>query len=258
VPVPTLVLLHGQPDSSASFWLLRRELAARLPATVRIVAPDRPGYGANPASATDFAGNVRWLRRWLDEIDAGPVVLAGHSWAGGMAALAAAEPDEDRVRGLVLMASIGPGCLITSDPILAFPVLGEVLAYAILRLAQPLVKRKVASVILRGQDEADRPYARASGLAMGKRPVWRSFLTEQRALMRELATINSCLGRIKVPTQVFSGTADSMIPERTPIALVDAIPDAVAVRIEGAHDLQLRRPIAVAEAMAPFVTELLE
>jgi pimeloyl-ACP methyl ester carboxylesterase len=250
--------LHGQPDSSASFWSLRRELAARLPATVRVLAPDRPGYGANPAAATDFAGNVRWLRRWLDEIDAGPVVLCGHSWAGGVAALTAADPAEDRVRGLVLMSSVGPDCLTFSDPILASPVLGRVLAYASLGLAQPLVRRKVASVILSEQDEADRPYALASGLAMGKRAVWRSFLTEQRALLRELATINACLGRIAVPTRVLHGSSDSMIPARTPAALVEQIPDAVAVELEGGHDLQLRQPAPVAAALGPFVTELLE
>lgn len=252
------MLLHGQPDSSASFWSLRRELTVRLPATVRIVAPDRPGYGANPAVATDFAGNVRWLRRWLDQIDAGPVVLTGHSWAGGVAALTAADPADDRVRGLVLMSSIGPSCLTLSDPILASPVLGRVLAYASLGLAQPLVRRKVASVILSEQDEADRPYALASGLAMGRRAVWRSFLTEQRALLHQLTAINACLGRIAVPTRVLHGSSDSMIPARTPAALVDKIPDAVAVSLEGGHDLQLRQPTAVAEAMAPFVTGLLE
>lgn len=257
MPVPTLVLLHGQPDSSASFWSLRRELAARLPAAVRIVAPDRPGYGANPAPATDFAGNVRWLRRWLDRIDAGPVVLAGHSWAGGVAALTAADPAEDRVRGLVLMSSIGPGCLTASDAILASPVLGRVLAYASLGLAQPLVRRKVASAILSEQDDADRPYVLASGLAMGRRAVWRSFLLEQRALLRELDAINACLGRIAVPTRVLHGSSDSMIPARTPAALAETIPDAVAVALEGGHDLQLRQAAATADSVAPFVTELL-
>jgi pimeloyl-ACP methyl ester carboxylesterase len=65
VSVPTVVLLHGQPDSSASFWSLTRELRPRLPSGVRVVAPDRPGYGANPLPAPDYAGPVRWLRRWL-------------------------------------------------------------------------------------------------------------------------------------------------------------------------------------------------
>ncbi|MDQ2959181.1 MAG: alpha/beta fold hydrolase, partial [Actinomycetota bacterium] len=81
MPTPTIVLLHGQPDSSASFWALRRALRQLLPAGTRVLAPDRPGYGANPAPATDYAGNVRWLRGWLDQIEAGPTVLLGHSWA---------------------------------------------------------------------------------------------------------------------------------------------------------------------------------
>lgn len=51
VPTPTIVLPHGQPGSSATLWPLRRELLPRLPDGVRVLAPDRPGYGADPLPA---------------------------------------------------------------------------------------------------------------------------------------------------------------------------------------------------------------
>jgi pimeloyl-ACP methyl ester carboxylesterase len=259
VPIPTIVLLHGQPDSSASFWSLRRALVERLSSRVRVLAPDRPGYGANPELATDFAGNARWLRRWLRQVAAGPTVLVGHSWAGGVAALVAAEPPEagSPLAGLVLLASVGPACLLRIDPLLASPVLGEAIAFTTLRLGRPLISRRVAATILGGQATEDRPFAVASGLAMRNRPVWRSFLTEQRALIRELPAINDALGRVRTPTQLINGLSDPVIPAQTQRELQAAIPHASGYQIEGGHDLQLRQPVAVADLVADFARPLL-
>jgi pimeloyl-ACP methyl ester carboxylesterase len=256
VSVPTVVLLHGQPDSSASFWSLTRELRPRLPSGVRVVAPDRPGYGANPLPATDYAGNVRWLRRWLGKVSAGPVVLVGHSWAGGVAALAASG-ELGPISGLVLLASIGPSCLLRIDPVLAAPGLGEAIAFSTLRLGRPIIGRKARATIQGHLQSSDLPYAAASGMAMRHRPVWRSFLTEQRALMRELDSITDALPRITVPTQVIAATRDTMIPARTPAALVQAIAGASRVDISGGHDLQLRQPVHVADHIGRFASALL-
>jgi pimeloyl-ACP methyl ester carboxylesterase len=271
VGTPTIVLLHGQPDSSASFWSLRRELRRRLPAGVQIWAPDRPGYGANPAPATDFAGNVAWLRRWLSELRPGPTVLLGHSWAGGVAALAAAElasrtgaesdsPADDRIAplaGLVLLASVGPACLLRIDPVLAAPVIGDLIAFGTLRLGRPWITRRVRALVVDGQSPLDRPHALASGMAMLSRPVWRSFLTEQRALIRELPDITEALDRITAPTQVISGRQDQLMPGRTARALQAAIPHASGHEVDGGHDLQLSRPVEVAELVAHFAAPLL-
>jgi pimeloyl-ACP methyl ester carboxylesterase len=259
VASPTIVLLHGQPDSSASFWALRRALAERLPPRVRVLAPDRPGYGANPAPATDYAGNVRWLRGWLSELRPGPTVLVGHSWAGGVALLAAAGADGfGSLAGLVLLASIGPSCLLPIDQVLAAPVLGEAIAFATLRLGRPWIARRARSLIIGGLGPLDHPFALASGMAMRARPVWRSFLVEQRALIRELPAITDVLGRVTVPTQVITGKQDQLIPGRTAQALRAGIPHASGHQIEGGHDLQLRRPLEVAELVSDFARPLLE
>jgi pimeloyl-ACP methyl ester carboxylesterase len=257
VTTPTIVLLHGQPDSSASFWRLRRELATRLPSGVRVLAPDRPGYGANLLPARGYAGNVDWLRDWLARVNAGPTVLVGHSWAGGVAALAAAAEPTGELAGLVLLASVGPDCLLKIDPVLAAPVLGEAIAFGTLQLARPIISRRAAAVIIGNQPEPDRPFARASGLAMRFRPVWRSFLTEQRALLRELPDIDAALGGIRTPTQIISGLQDSVIPARTPQALRARIRQASSYQISGGHDLQLRQAEKVAELVASFALPLL-
>jgi pimeloyl-ACP methyl ester carboxylesterase len=254
VPTPTIVLLHGQPGSSASFWPLRRELLLQLPAGVRVLAPDRPGYGANPLPATGYQGNVRWLQDWLAHVQAGPTALVGHSWAGGVAALAAARQPSS-VAALVLLASIGPECLFKHDRVLAAPVLGELSAYGALRLGRPLVRWSARSALIDALAEADLPHGRSSSAAMRQRPIWRSFLTEQRALIKELADLNAALPSITAPTAVINGDQDSVIPSGTPIALLDSIRHADGHRIEGAgHDLPVRRPAEVARLIAGLVT----
>jgi len=254
MPNPTIVLLHGQPDTSASFLALRRGLLHRLPG-VRVLVPDRPGYGANPLPARDFTGNVGWLLDWLAGADAGPTVLLGHSWAGGVAALAAADAP-DRVAGLVLLASIGPSCLLGMDWVLATPVVGGLIAWSTLQLGRPVISRRARRLIT-VQHSADQPFALASGLAMRHRPVWRSFLTEQRALIRELPGIERALGRIHQPTAIISGHRDPLIPATTPAELQRRIAGATGHRIEGGHDLQLRAPETVAELVAGFVGPML-
>ncbi|HEV2885961.1 MAG TPA: alpha/beta hydrolase [Jatrophihabitans sp.] len=253
MPVPTIVLLHGQPDSSASFWPLRRELLRRLPAGVRVLAPDRPGYGANPLPATDYAGNLRWLQAWLEQVEAGPTVLVGHSWAGGLAALAAARRPPS-VAALVLLASIGPDCLLAVDKVLAAPVLGELIGFATLQLGRPLLGWRARSVIRSALAEADLAYGSSGAAAMRHRPIWRSFLLEQRALIRELPDLEAALPLITAPTAVITGERDTMIPARTGTGLLAAIGHASGHQVAGGHDLQLRRPAEVAGLIAGLLT----
>jgi pimeloyl-ACP methyl ester carboxylesterase len=258
VPLPTVVLLHGQPDSSASFWALREELRHRLAPTIRIAVPDRPGYGVNTLSATDYPGNVAWLRSWIDKFDAGPVLVVGHSWAGGVAALAAADQEGPDWAALVLLASVGPGCLLWMDGVLAAPVIGELLSFLTLRLGRGAIVRQAISVLSRVTPASESPYAWASGAAMSTRPFWRSFLLEQRALVSQLPAIEAALPRIAVPTLVIAGSHDAVIPRHTGIALRDQILGATWRELDGGHDLQLRQPAAVAALIAEFAERVFE
>lgn len=246
----TTVLLHGQPDTSASFLGLRAALLARQP-QLRVLVPDRPGYGANPQPARDYAGNVEWLRDWVEHRADAPVTLLGHSWAGGVAILLAARYPH-LVDRLVLLSSVGPSCLLPIDPVLGAPVLGELIAFGTLQLARPLIARRAAALIVERQAPQDQPYARASGMAMRFRPVWRSFLIEQRALLAELPAIEAALPRVGQPSLVIRGEHDRLIPAATPTALAATIPRARLVTLEGAHDLQLRQPDLVADAVTAF------
>ena len=117
------MLLHGQPGS-ASDWQL---VADRLPGTLDVVALDRPGYGTSQQPAGGFGYGARAVLAELDARGIGRTVLVGHSYGGGVA-LAVAQQAPERVEALVLLASVGPGCLTGWDRLLAAPVTGEACA----------------------------------------------------------------------------------------------------------------------------------
>src|SRR6266481_1113214 len=135
-----VVMLHGQPGSGSD-W---QQLAAQLPDCLRVIALDRPGYGANPLPAGGFGVNARAIVSELDAQGVERAVLVGHSYGGG-GALAAAALAPERVEALVLLASVGPGCLTGWDRLLAAPVAGEVCALAAWWLTPWLARLRLAA-----------------------------------------------------------------------------------------------------------------
>jgi pimeloyl-ACP methyl ester carboxylesterase len=167
-----------------------------------------------------------------------------------VAALSAAGQSLPEWAGLVLLASVGPECLLRVDGVLAAPVIGELLSFLTLRLGRGAIVRRAVSVLSRVTPSSESPYAWTSGAAMTTRPFWRSFLLEQRALVAQLPAIIAALPAIAVPTLVIAASRDAVIPRHTGFALRDAIPGAIWREVEGGHDLQIRQPAAVATLIA--------
>ena len=134
-----LVLLHGQPGSPAD-W---QQVAARLPVRLHAVAPDRPGYGSSPLPAGGFAANARAVLDELDSRDIKRAVLVGHSYGGGVA-LSAASMAPSRVEAVILLASVGPGCVNGWDRLLAAPGAGQLCALVAWRLTPWIARARLA------------------------------------------------------------------------------------------------------------------
>ncbi|MFC7328918.1 alpha/beta fold hydrolase [Marinactinospora rubrisoli] len=109
VPVPgepVIVLLHGGGDDLTTM----ADLQETLSADARVCSYDRLGAGASdgPDGPQDFEDIGETLTGVLDEVAlGGPVVLAGHSM-GGLIAARYAPDHQDRVHGLVLLDATSP------------------------------------------------------------------------------------------------------------------------------------------------------
>lgn len=250
-----LVLLHGQPGTPAD-W---RALIARLPPRLRAAAPDRPGYGMSPRPAGGFTANAQAV---LDDLDARGLrsaVLVGHSWGGGVA-LRAAALAPDRIEAVVLLASVGPGCVTSLDWLLAAPGIGPLCSLIAFRWTPWIARAWLARLQRRrgrpldpGESASTQVWGHAGA---GKWPLWRTFLTEQRALLRELGELEAAVKSVRVPVLLVADPADLVVPVRTSRRLAAMLPDASLVLVTGAgHHLARRAPSAVAAAVAAFLAD---
>ena len=252
-----MVLLHGQPGAAAD-W---RQVTDRLPPQLRVVAVDRAGYGANPQAAAGLYAGARAVVAELDArgIDRG-AVLVGHSY-GGEVALAAAQIAPERVEALVLLASVGPHCLDRWDRILAAPITGPLCAVAAWWLT-PWGARARLTRIARRRGRALSPQEYVNWHVWGHvhhdhGPMWRTFLTEQRALVRELDLLIAGLPRIQAPTLVLADPADTLVPGRCTEALHASLPSATLHLVPGVgHHLPRRAAETVAAAIVDLLQEL--
>lgn len=249
-----IVLLHGQPGSSAD-W---QQVASRLPSGLRVVALDRPGYGASRQPACGFEVNARAVVAELDDRGIERAVLVGHSYGGGVA-LAAAKQAPARVEALILLASVGPGCLTGWDYLLAAPVAGEVCAFTAWQLTPWLARARLAAIARRRPITADELVNwHIWGHAHHDHgPLWRSFLTEQRALVHELGDLTDSLARVVQPVLLLADPHDTLIPVSTTHRLAAVLPDAhVQLVNQIGHHLPRRGAPQIAAAIVQFLAAL--
>jgi pimeloyl-ACP methyl ester carboxylesterase len=251
-----LVLLHGQPGS-ASDW---QQVADRLPGTLGVVALDRPGYGTSQQPAGGFGYGARAVLAELDARGIRRAVLVGHSYGGGVA-LSVAQRAPDRIEALVLLASVGPDCLTGWDRLLAAPVTGEVCAVTAWWLTPWLARARLAAISRR----QGRPITAGEHVNWhiwghahhDHGPLWRSFLTEQRALVHELGGLTASLAGVTQPVLLIADPDDTLVPVTTTHQLAAALPDA-RVQLLGriGHHLPRRGAPQIAAAITDFLAAL--
>jgi pimeloyl-ACP methyl ester carboxylesterase len=67
--------------------------------------------------------------------------------------------------------------------------------------------------------------------------MWRSFVTEQRALLAETPSLAAKLRSVQVPTAVVAGRRDRLVSPRASADLAEAIPGAELVWVAGVGHL---------------------
>lgn len=236
---PVALLVHGQPGVGSN-W---EGVAAGLASSNRVLVPDRPGYGLTGGEALGMAGNADCLAQLLDDREIEQATVVGHSFGGGVA-LAMAMRHGHRVRALVLVGSVGTRRSLGSyDRLLGLPVVGEGLALAGWELSRrmlPALRRRSTQLppalgswvrAIPQPSVASEEGQRRSGA------TWRSFVTEQRALLAETPSLEAGLSSVRVPTAVVAGRRDRVVPIQASAELAEAIPGAELVWVAGVGHL---------------------
>jgi pimeloyl-ACP methyl ester carboxylesterase len=244
---PPVILLHGQPGNAGDWQPVTERLRERL----RVIAPDRPGYGRTGGRAGGFRDNAAAVGALLDRLGIESAVLAAHSWATG-AALAAAIEFPERVRSLVLASPVAPGVpLGRVDRALAHPRVGPAaarLGFGAVGLG--LTLRPARRLARRAVPELEPSQVAGTAAQWRGDGVWKSFYREQRALITELPSLAAELPSLNKRAVVLYGTRDRITPPAHALKLADVLPHAQLVPAERAgHMLPQQRPELIAEAI---------
>lgn len=231
---PLLVLVHGA-GGSADLW--ERQLDG-LADVARVVAPDLPGHGPlGGRGEPSVSRYAEWLEGFLAALDAGPVVLVGHSMGGAIAQTLALERP-GRLAGLVL---IGTGArlrvlarimdLLRQDP----------------REGQGLVR-----------DLSFAPGTPRECTEMPERVLRECapLVTLGDYLACDRFDVLDRLAAIRAATLVLAGAEDRLTPPKYGRFLAATIPGARLVEVSAAgHFPHLEQPVAVNAAIREFLAE---
>jgi pimeloyl-ACP methyl ester carboxylesterase len=172
--------------------------------------------------------------------------------------LAAASLAPSRVEAVVLLASVGPGCVNGWDRLLAAPGAGQLCALVAWRLTPWMARARLAWLARRrGRPLCPDEHVNWQvwgHVGRGHRPLWRTFLAEQRALLRELGELEHAVSSVQAPVLVLADPRDTLVPVETARRLARDLPYARLQLVQGAgHHLPRRAPDAVADAMVAFL-----
>lgn len=244
-----LLLVHGSL-SSHRFW---HPLAARLPAGMRMLAPDLAGYGKSaplPPHCSALHADQSLLVALLDAAGA-PTDVVAHSY-GGAVALMAAMQRPHRVRSLTLV-----------EPTL-FPLLRAAGDWQAYRRAAALTDGVAAAM---RRDDAD---AALDAFLRHWLPPWSRWLIPARArksllrgvprLLREVESIHhwhpplDALSALPVPVQFIAGTRTRAPLDALAALLREQCPHWLHTRVSGAgHFLPLTHAPALARCLGDWL-----
>jgi pimeloyl-ACP methyl ester carboxylesterase len=226
---PPLVLLHGSASNAVS-WVGDVAKYSQRFRTYAVDLPGEPGKSTENRPAWDGPGFAEWLDDVLDGLKIQKMALLGIS-QGGWTALRFATTRPERVTRLVLLA---PGGVMPTRP--SF-----------------ILKAVILSMFGRWGAE------RINRIVLGKQPIHPEAVKFMNAIMthfkarigKEYLFSDDELKRLNMPTLLFGGTEDALIPMESVIPRMQKlVPQLKAVLIPGmGHAL-----INMTERIIPFLT----
>jgi pimeloyl-ACP methyl ester carboxylesterase len=233
---PPVVLIHGASGNLRE-WTFRA--APKLAERYTIIAFDRPGHGLSgwPGEAgVTLSLQAALLRKALAQLGISRAVLIGHSY-GGSVALAWAIDAPQSVSGLMLLGApsqVWPGGLALSTDLLAAPVLGPALAYALPKLVTESFATNAAGSVFAPQ-QAPEGYVEHLGLGLVLQPQsLRINALQLTALKEQIRAMVPHYPELGMPVEILHGTADTTVGlDIHSVPLAAQVPNARLTVLEG-------------------------
>ncbi|MEZ5184243.1 MAG: alpha/beta hydrolase [Candidatus Nanopelagicales bacterium] len=230
---PALIAIPGLPGSVRDF----RWLAPVLSTSMRVLRFDPPGYGST--GRTGFSGltvaqRAEPVMALIEQLDLGPVTLAGHSAGAGVVAYLAAHRPE-LVTAAAMIAPAGPKRHLARKPMQFFS--GALRLPGARRAMNPLIRRMYA---MRGfpayLTDEERAFSMVDALAF------------------DFADYRADLVRMHCPTLVAWAYDDAIIPPTTFEALEAMVPEGPRLRFDdGGHSVQKAHAEQIGAAISDLV-----
>ena len=232
---PPLILIHGAGGSRLDWPPELRRLDGEW-----VYGLDLPGHGRSQGEGEQAVDRyVERASNWMEAVSLERAVLVGHSM-GGAIALKMALDRPTRVEGLVLVGT--GGRLRVNRKIIELTSKHETFS------------RAVDQIIAWAFSPSASP--RLVELACTRMVETRPEVLHGDLLACNRFDVLDRLGEIKVPTQVICGADDMLTPLKYSRFLVEAIPEASLVAIDGAgHMVMLERPGDVARVVKEFMDQ---
>ena len=242
-----VVLLHGLGGSAAN-WV---DVAPLLVSQHRVVAFDLPGHGRSAAlpSPAGHDAFVAAVAGAIEELEAAPALVAGHSFGGQLGVWLAAERP-DLVAGLLLVAAAGIGT--RTRRVRAAVGISTLLRPG--RLVAPFGPRLAGRGWFR--HAVFRPFFVADGRVLSERAT-RGFLAglpahgDTRAAARAMVAddVRDSFAAVRCPALVLWGARDRQLGLDDAFAYARGLGAPLRVVADCAHLAIGERPDAVADAL---------
>lgn len=237
---PCILLVHGYPLDGAMWSGVARTLATRF----RVLKPDLPGRGENPAPAPrDLEGHADFVEALVRALPP-PVGLAGFSM-GGYVCMTLLRRSPDNVRALALVDTRAEpddeeGRRKRDEAIAAVRTAG------VSKIAEVMVPRLLSEASAANRDLVDR----LRRIILRQRP---ETVEADLTAMRDRRDSVDLLREIQIPALVLVGEQDVLTPPALSEKMAAAIAGARLVRVPSSgHLTPMERPGAVAGALGDF------
>jgi 4,5:9,10-diseco-3-hydroxy-5,9,17-trioxoandrosta-1(10),2-diene-4-oate hydrolase len=239
----TVLLIHGI-GGSLEDWILNADALAK---NHRVYALDLVGYGHSdkPSASYSFSYMAQFVKDFMEEESIDSACLIGHSLGGGIS-LQFSIQFPSKVEKLVLVGSAGLGQQVTLLlRVLTLPIIGKLLARPSRKGTANFLKECLHDPALVTDELVDFGYSLASlpGAQDALLSTVRT-LGNIRGMRKDvLRPIADNLSAITVPTLIFWGQQDRILPVAHAQVAKDKIPDTqLEIFDPCGHFPQLERP----------------